>query len=107
MQWIAELVERQRLDVKLDIGALAVWFGARENAKLRRRHGQRTAAAEGIVDAHQAAPQQRVVSLIERTDAEDLVDRALLQVILQIASDAGAIQHDLDTERTEPVRRPD
>ena len=58
MQGIAELVERQRLHVELDVGALAARVGAGEDAELRRRHGQRPAAAEGIVEPHHAAPEQ-------------------------------------------------
>jgi hypothetical protein len=34
VQGIAELVERQRLDVELDVGALAMRIGAGEDAKL-------------------------------------------------------------------------
>ena len=60
MQGIAELVERQRLHVELDVGALAARVGAGEDAELRRRHGQRPAAAEGVIEAHQAAPEQRL-----------------------------------------------
>ena len=60
MQGIAELVERQRLHVELDVGALAMRIGAGEDAELRRRHGQRPAAAEGIIEPHQAAPEQRL-----------------------------------------------
>ena len=49
MQGIAELVERQRLDMKLDVGAVTARVGAGEDARLRRRHGQRPAAAEGVI----------------------------------------------------------
>ncbi len=35
------------------------------------------------------------------------IDRALLQMVLQIAPDAGAIEHGLDAERRQPVGRPD
>ena len=80
---------------------------AGEDAELRRRHGQRPAAAEGIIEAHQAAPDQRVIGLVEGANAVDLVDRALLQMVLQIAPDALAIEHDIDAERRQPVRRPD
>ena len=55
MQGVAELVERQRLDVKLDVGTLLHCVGSGEDAELRGCHGQRAAATEGIVEAHQAA----------------------------------------------------
>ena len=82
MQGIAEFVQRQRLHVELDVGALAMRIGAREDAELRRRHGQGPAAAERIIEPHQAAPEQRIVSLVQGADAMNLVDRALLQMVL-------------------------
>ena len=69
MQGIAELVERQRLHVELDVGALAGRVRAGEDAELRRRHGQGPAAAERIVEAHQSAPDQRVIGLVQRAHA--------------------------------------
>ena len=86
VQGIAEFVERQRLHVELDVGALAMRIGAGEDAELRRRHGQRAAAAERVVEPHQAAPEQIVIGLVQGADALDLVDRALLQMVLQIAA---------------------
>src|SRR3977135_830056 len=52
---IAELVERQRLHVKLDIGALARGVGAGEQPELRGGHGERTAAEQRIVEHHAGA----------------------------------------------------
>src|SRR5262245_64930717 len=103
MQRVAEPVERQGLHVKLDVGALAMRIGAGEDAKLRRRHGERPAPAQCVIESHQAAPHQRVVGLIQRAHAGYFVDRALLQMILQIASDTSAIEHDIDPERREPL----
>ncbi len=103
MQGVAELVERQRPHVELDVGALAGGIGAREDAELRRRHGQRSAAAEGIIEPHQAAPEQIVVGLVQRADAKNLVDRALLQMVLQVAADARLVEHDIDAEWRQPV----
>ena len=80
---------------------------AGEDAELRWRHGQGTAAAERVIEAHQAAPQQRIIGLVEGADARDLVDRALLQMVLQIAPDARPVEHGFDPERRQPVGRPD
>ena len=52
VQGIAELVERQRLDVELDVGAVVARIGAGENAELRRRHGQRSAARTAHIQRH-------------------------------------------------------
>ena len=82
-------------------------IGAGEDAELRGRHGQGTAAAERVVEAHQAAPHQRVIGLVQGADARDLVDRALLQMVLQIAPDARPVEHGFDPERRQPFRRPD
>src|SRR5207248_4480497 len=62
---------------------------------------------EDVVEPHQAAPDQRVVDLIQRANAGNLVDRTLLQMILQIAPDAVAVEHDIDAEGGEPVRGAD
>ena len=60
-----------------------------------------------IVEPHQAAPEQRVIGLVQGAHARDLVDRALLQMVLQIAADARLVEHDLDAERRQPVGGPD
>ncbi len=54
-----------------------------------------------------AAPCQRIISLVEGANAVDLIDRALLQMVLQIAPDALPVEDDLDPERRQPVRRSD
>src|SRR5258707_7040979 len=78
-------------------------IGTREDTELRRRHGQGAAAPEGIVEPHQSAAEERIISLVQGTDAMNLVDSALLQMVLQIAPDALAVEHDVDAERDEPV----
>ena len=93
--------------MELDVGALPMRIGARENPELRGSHGQRTAAAEGIVEAHQAAPEDRIVGLVKRANAVHLVDRPLLQMVLQIAPDALPIEHGRDAERRQPFRGAD
>ena len=89
MQRLAEPVERQRLDVKLDIGGVVVRRRFREHAELRRGHGQRPAAAERVVEAHQPALEERLGVDVEGARALDAEDRTQLQVILQILADAG------------------
>src|SRR5882724_10240410 len=92
--------------MKLNVGAFAMRIRTGENAELRRRHGQRATAAECIIEAHQAAPKQRVVGLVEGAHAVDLVNRALLQVILQISPDALSVEDTRDPKRRQPIGWP-
>ena len=107
MQGVAELVERQRLHVELDIGPVTSGIGAGENAELRGRHGQGTTAAKGVIEAHQAASQVGVIGLVERAHAGDLVDRTLLQMVLQVSPDTRPVDDAFNAERGQPFRRPD
>ena len=88
MHAVAELVERQRLDVHLQVGRLVLRRRAGEGAELRRRHGHRPAPQQGVFGPHQAAAQQRPVLHVQRRDVGDLEDRPQLQVILQVLADA-------------------
>ena len=88
MQRLAEFIERERLHVELQIGPFLVAVRAREGAKLGRRHGQRPAPAERIIEAHQRAAEDRAVIFVERADAGDFVDQPQLQMVLQIFPDA-------------------
>src|SRR5215213_6605828 len=76
-----------------------------ENSELRRRHGQRATAPECIIEAHQPASDERIIGLVEGASALHLVDRPLLQMILQIAPDALSVEHRRDAERRKPFRR--
>ena len=87
MHGLAEAVERQRLDMKFDIGGGVVGRGPGEQAKLRRRHGQRSAPANAIVEPHHRPLEQRLVVDIERARAGDAEDGAELQMILKIFAD--------------------
>ncbi len=89
MQRLAEPVERQRLDVELDVGGGVVWRRLREHAELRRRHGQRPATAQRVVEAHQGALAIGLGVDVERARPLDPEDRAQLQMILQVLADAG------------------
>src|SRR4029077_13978653 len=88
--------------MELDIGALAMWIRAGEDPELRGRHGQRSTTAEQIVEAHQAAPRQGIIGLVEGAYSVHLVDRPLLQVILKISPDALPIEDAINPERSKP-----
>src|SRR5207302_5589992 len=85
---------RERLHVELDIGALARRIGAGEQAELRRRHGERPAAKERVVERHAQLAEGRMIERVERLRAGDLVDQPKLQMVLQVLADAGLVEHD-------------
>ena len=107
VQRLAEAIERQRLDMILQVGALARRIGARDDAELRRRHGQRAAAAQRIVEENLGAAEHRRVHLVQRLDARHLVDHPQLQMVLQVLADARLVQHDRNSELRELRGGPD
>ena len=54
-----------------------------------------------------AKPERRVIALVQRRDAVDLVDQAQLQVILQIAADARPVGDDRNAVFGQLLRRTD
>src|SRR5215203_2965768 len=103
VQALAPFVERQRLEVELEIGRRVFRAGARERPELRRRHGQRPGAQEEVFEAHGGPfPEPRIVG-VERPDAADLVDRPELEAVLEILADAGQVPDRPDAEAGEPL----
>lgn len=82
--------------MKLHVRRGVIGAGAGENAELRRRHGQRPASAEGVVDPHHRPPPQRLVIDIQRARVRHLEDRPQLQMVLQILADARQFMHHRD-----------
>src|SRR5262249_13365922 len=107
VQRVAELVERERLHVELDVGPLARRIGAREQPELRGRHGERAAAEQRVVEPHAGAANRRTIDLVERFGAFNPIDEPQLQVILQVLADAGLVEHDGNAELPELVRGAD
>ncbi len=105
MQGLAETIERQRLDVELEVGRGHLGAGAEESAQLAGRHGKRARAAQGVLEHHHGAPPGRGGALVERVDALHLEDHAQLQVVLQIAADAGQFVHQGHAGRLQQVGR--
>ena len=54
-----------------------------------------------------AKPKRRVIALVERGDAVDLVDQPQLQMILQIGADARPVEHDRNAVLAQMRGRPD
>src|SRR3569833_4558890 len=93
--------------MKLDVGALVRGARAREDSKLGGRLRQRPASPQRIIHSHPRALYQRGIDFVERFDAVDLVDCALLLMVLQIASDALTVENGVDAARLQPFVRPD
>src|SRR5262249_61686677 len=82
VQRITELVERERLYVKLQVGALALGVGAGEQSKLGGRHGERTAPAQRIIEPHADPTFPGMIDLAQALDTADFVNEAELQMVL-------------------------
>jgi hypothetical protein len=65
------------------------------------------AAEEGVVEPHERAGREVPVDAVERAGAGDAVDRALLEMVLEVAADAGAIEQHRDAGFAQPVGRAD
>ena len=105
MQRVAELVERQRLDVEFQIGPVLPPVRPREDAELRGRHCQRPAPPHGIVQPHARPAKQGMISLVQCPRARHAKDRPLLQMVLQVAAHALSVNHGGDARRLQPVSR--
>ena len=75
----------------MQVGGLARRIGLREHAELARRHGERPAPEQQVFRRHRQPAPQAVGPLVEGHDVGDPVDQAQLQMVLQIAADAGQV----------------
>ena len=107
MERLAEPVERQRLDVILQVRRLQRRIGFREGAQLAGRHGQRPAPEQEILQPHADPPEQAVGALVQGLGVRDLEDQAHLQVVLEVAADAREFVHQRDAEILEQAARAD
>ena len=97
MQRIARLVDRQRHDVELDVGAAALRvLRAGRAADLAGADGQRPAAVDQPVPAHARQAQRIAHVVVERVARLQPDDGARLVVVLQVLADAGQIGNDCD-----------
>src|SRR3984957_4946553 len=106
MHRLTETVERQRLNMEFDVGGGVVGRGLGEQAKWRRRHGQRPAPAKAIVEPHHAALEERLVVDIERARAGDAEDGPQLQMVLEILADSRQRMYDRRADSLEAIRVP-
>ena len=105
VQRLAELVERQRLHVPLDVRGRLRRIALRERAELRRRHRERPGAEQRVLERHRGLAEPGARAPIQRDGVVDLVDRADLQVVVQIRADAGRVAHDADAVLAAAARR--
>ena len=99
MKRAPEPVERQGLNVKLDIGRGEGVRRAGEGAQMRRRHRERTPAAQRIVRRHQGAAPELGVLIVQGRDPAHPIIGPDLQVILQIFADPRPVEAGLDAQR--------
>ena len=107
MQRIAEFIERQRLDVELQIGPVIGGRGGGKRPQLRGCHGQRAGALEQIFQPHHGAVEQRLIFAVHGFDAGNLINRPDLQMILQIRTDTGLVDHDIHAVVAQHLGRTD
>src|SRR5262249_32641807 len=97
VQRVAELVERERLHVPLDIRGLLRRIALRERAELRRRHRQWPGSEQHVLERHRGAAEERSSAAIQSYGVLNFVDRTDLQVIVQVRADSGQVVRDRDT----------
>ena len=118
MHRIAEPVQRDRLDMILQVRGFLVRSGAGEDAELARRHRHRAGTADEIFKPDRRLAEQAARLLVEGRHAADLVGHAQLQMVLQVFPDPShLVQHvdagptkdiaPADTGKFEDVRRAD
>ena len=107
VQRIAELVERERLDVILDVRGRLRRVALREAAELARRHGERTGAAERVLEPHRRLAPEARGTLVHRHGVLHLERHAELEVVLEVLPDAPQIVRDRDAVLLQQRRRPD
>src|SRR5579875_1207707 len=107
MERLAEFVEAQGLNVIFEVWRLVGRIAFGEGAELAWRHRQGSAAGQHICQSHRDAAAQSAGLLIQRARVAHLVDKAQLQMILQVLADAGERMHHGDTVLLQQRRRPD
>ena len=95
----------------LNIRVSSVGAGARERAQLRRRHAHRAGAGPSVFQTYFGLAPKRIGHGVERHIAfaagADFVDRADLQMVLQVGAHAGQVLLDLDAVLLQQRRRSD
>ena len=93
VQRLAKRVQRQRLYVVLQIGVLQLRAAACESAQLRGCHAHGAGAVQQVFPANTQLAKARGGQGVERGGIADFVDRANLQMVLQIGADARQVMH--------------
>ena len=81
--------------------------GAREDRALAGADGQRPGAVEQPFEPHQRLLERAADAVVQRDRLGAAIDRARLEVVLQIVPDARQLVHHLDAVRAQVLGRPD
>ena len=68
----------------------------RERAELRRRHRQRAGAQQRVLERHRGSAEPGARAPIQRARVAHLINRADLQMVVQVRADAGQVGDDVD-----------
>ena len=107
VQRFTEALQRQRLHVIFQVRRGLLRPRTSERAELTGRHGQRAAAVIQIAQAHAHLAPQAAGDLVQGAGIFQFVDQAQLQVILQVAADAGQFMRDADAQPLQEWARAD
>ena len=107
VQAIAEFLQAERLHMELHIGRRVTRIRACEHAELRGRHAQRSAPEQRVFHPHPRALEQVCVIRIQRAHALNFINRAKLEVVLQIRANARPINQRRYAQRVQIARPPD
>ena len=78
-----------------------------EGAQLRRCHRQRAAAKQRVLQADHGLAPQAVGHGVKRAGVADLEGHAQLQMVLQVAANAGQVMHHRDAVLLQQCTGPD
>ncbi len=106
MQRFSKLVERKGLHVVLNVWTFVHWIRPGERTKLGRRHAQWATPAQRVIKSHSEPIKNGGIAFIQSLDARDPENHSKLQMIVQVCTDSGPVEHNGNSELRELTRGP-